>query len=123
MWMDMKTPHTEVHICQIPKEQILSCRKDRITHTYCEYKNWNKHSFNDRSHFRTEYIKCQGPNSNLTKGPQGLAKGPNRNNLLQKKYRACGSNVELQKGPKIGFTKGSIFAQFKGFVTVESRGK
>lgn len=73
--------------------------------------------------FRTEYIKCQGPNPVVRKGPQGLAKGPNPDNLLRSKYRTRGPNSDLHKGPKLGLAKGSIFAQFNGIAIGESRGK
>lgn len=72
---------------------------------------------------RTDYIKCQGPNPVLTKGPQGLSKGANSENILQQKYKAYGSNFKLRKGPNLGLAKGSIFAQFKRFVTGASHVK
>lgn len=73
--------------------------------------------------YRSEYMKCQGPNKGLQKGPQGLSKGPNPENLLEQKYKACGPNLKLRKGSNLGLAKGSIFAQFKRFVTGESRVK
>lgn len=68
-------------------------------------------------------MKCQGPNQNLRKGPQGLSKGTNPENLLERRYKTCGPNPKFRKGPNLGLAKGSIFAQFKRFVTGESRVK
>lgn len=71
-----------------------------------------------------DYIKWQGPNPTLRKGPMSnLAKGPNRSLCLTRTYKSCGPNLDLVKGPGGGLAKGSIFAQLKGIVVGESRGK
>lgn len=68
-------------------------------------------------------MKWQGPNPNLKKGPQGLAKGPNPDLLSNRRYQACGANKDLVKGPKFGLAKGSIFSQLRIAVVGDQRGK
>ncbi|KAF2899233.1 hypothetical protein ILUMI_06940 [Ignelater luminosus] len=69
-----------------------------------------------------DYIKWQGPQPNLHKGPQeGLAKGSDPVLLSVHNYQPCGPNPELRKGPKLGRAKGSILSQLKDAVVGESR--
>ncbi|XP_019874372.1 uncharacterized protein LOC109602451 isoform X4 [Aethina tumida] len=70
-----------------------------------------------------DYVKWQGPNPGLRKGPQGLAKGSNKSLLSNRSYRACGQNPELRKGPMFALAKGSIVSQMKSLIVGDSRGK
>lgn len=71
-----------------------------------------------------DYIKWQGPNSTLSTGSRGLAKGHNPNLISARGYKPMGPNRNLIKGPQCGLSKGSIFSQFKTAVFVgESRGE
>ncbi|XP_056630956.1 uncharacterized protein LOC130897093 isoform X3 [Diorhabda carinulata] len=70
-----------------------------------------------------DYMKWQGPNSTLSTGSLGLAKGHNPNLLSNRGYKPMGPNRNLIKGPQCGLSKGSIFSQFKTAVFVgETRG-
>ncbi|GJQ68686.1 hypothetical protein Trydic_g17226 [Trypoxylus dichotomus] len=72
----------------------------------------------------TDYVPWQGRNLQLSEGPQkDLAKGSNKNNLSERKYKPIGPNPQLCKGAKLGLAKGSIFQQFRNIVNSESRGK
>lgn len=73
--------------------------------------------------FRENYLNWQGPNLNVKKGSQSLAKGPDSSLLSGRSHRACGPNSELRKGSKLGLAKGSIFSHLQCTVRVgDSRG-
>lgn len=63
---------------------------------------------------RADYIAWNGANSDLCKGSQSLAKGPNpalRANRIHQTQGTKGS--ELCKGPNANLAKGSIYTQLK----------
>lgn len=73
---------------------------------------------------RADYIPWQGTNPHLKDGSQkGLAKGPNKDNLSERKYKAVGPNPQLCKGTKRELAKETIFQQIRNVINTDSRGK
>lgn len=63
--------------------------------------------------YRADYIAWNGANSDLCKGSQSLAKGPNPALRPNRMHQTQGTKSELCKGPNANLVKGSIYAQLK----------
>ncbi|XP_030765795.1 uncharacterized protein LOC115889849 isoform X2 [Sitophilus oryzae] len=124
-------------------KSLLKVEKRDEIGSYCRIVNENNHNPGSSKHLCNtvghnsdftkgpnekllleNYVQWQGSNKTIQKGPQGLAKGPNKSLLSNKLYTPCGPNADFHTGPAYGLAKGSIFNQLnKAAAVIESRVK